>query len=232
MLALKLGMSIGGSNKPMGGWTPDSEGTDLVAWYKNKGGITLNGSDVSRWADSSSNSHDMVQATASEQPAYNASTGALTFDKTAAQNLQTTSQISISSDFTVGVKLDPSAINVIVLGDNTTNNEFFKIKDSTTLRFKLSHEGTNTHIDITVNDGELIADNYIVVTRVSNVVSLYVNGTLQTDTETLEGTVDIDAIGVRATDANPYDGIIQEVQIYDSTSAALTANINTYLSTL
>ena len=228
MLALKLGMSIGGSNRPMGGWTPASEGTDLVAWYKNKEGITLNGSDVSAWADSSTFSHDMVQATASEQPAYNASTGALTFDKTAAQNLQTTSQISISGDFTVGVRLDSSAINVIVLGDNTINNEFFKIKDSTTLRFKTD----GTQVDITVNDGDLTADNYLVVTRASNLVSLYVNGTLQTDTEILAGTVDIDAIGVRNPDTNPYGGIIQEVQIYDSTSAELTANINTYLSTL
>ena len=229
MLSLKQSLSLN-SNRALGGvWTPASEGTDLVAWYKNKEGITLNGSDVSAWADSSSNSHDMVQATASEQPAYNASTGALTFDKTAAQSLQTTSQISISSDFTVGVRLDPSAINVIVLGDNTTNNEFFKISNSTTLRFKTD----GTHVDITVNDGDLTADNYLVVTRnSSNLVSLYVNGTLQTDTETLAGTVDIDSIGVRATDANPYDGIIQEVQIYDSTSAALTANVNDYLSNL
>ena len=82
------------------------------------------------------------------------------------------------------------------------------------------------------NDGDLTADNYLVVTRESNVISLYVNGTLQTDTETLAGTVDIDAIGVRSSNSNPYDGIIKEVQIYDSTSAALTANINTYLSTL
>jgi hypothetical protein len=228
MLALKLGMSIGGSNRPMGGWTPASEGTDLVAWYKNKEGITLNGSDVSAWADSSSNSHDMVQATASEQPAYNASTGALTFDKTAVQRLQTTSQISISDDFTVGIRLDPSAVNVIILGDNTTTNEFFKISNSTTLRFKTD----GSQVDITVNDGDLTADNYLVVTRASNVVRLYVNGTLQTDTETLAGTVDIDAIGVRLNNANAYDGIIKEVQIYDSTSAELTANINTYLSTL
>jgi len=228
MLALKLGMSIGGSNKPMGGWTPDSEGTDLVAWYKNKEGITLNGSNVSAWADSSSNSHDMVQATPSEQPAYNASTGALTFDRTASQRLQTTSQISISDDFTVGIRLYPSAINVIILGDNTTSNEFFKIPNSTTLRFKTD----GSHVDITVNDGDLTADNYLVVTRESNVISLYVNGTLQTDTGTLAGTVDIDAIGVRLSNSNPYDGIIKEVQIYDSTSAALTANINTYLSTL
>jgi len=226
MLALKQALSLV-STQTLGGWQPSDE-TGLEAWYKNQTGITLNGSDVSAWADSSENSFDMVQATASEQPAYNASTGALTFDKTAAQSLQTTSQISISNDFTVGVKLDASAINVIVLGDNTTNNEFFKIKDSTTLRFKTD----GTQVDITVNDGDLIADNYIVVTRSSDVVSLYVNGTLQTDTETLAGTVDIDAIGVRATDANPYDGTISEIQIYDTESTALTANVNTYLSNL
>jgi len=228
MLKLGLGLSLS-SIKPQGVWSPTDE-TSLEAWYKNKEGITLNGSDVSAWADSSSNSHNMVQATASKQPAYNASTGALTFDKTAAQSLQTTSQISISGDFTVGVRLDPSSINVIVLGDNTINNEFFKLSNSSTLRLK-TDTGSN-FIDITVNDGDLSADNYLVVTRASNLVSLYVNGTLQTDTETLAGTVDIDAIGVRNPDANPYDGIIKEIQIYDSTSAALTANINTYLSTL
>jgi len=226
MLKLGLGLSLS-SIRPQGAWSPTDE-TSLEAWYKNKEGITLNGSDVSAWADSSSNSHNMVQATASKQPAYNASTGALTFDKDAAQSLQTTSQISISGDFTVGVRLDPSSINVIVLGDNTINNEFFKITNSTTLRFKTD----GSHIDITVNDGDLTSDNYLVVTRASNLVTLYVNGVAQTDTETLAGTVDIDAIGVRNPDANPYDGIIKEIQIYDSTSAALTANINTYLSTL
>ena len=189
MLALKLGMSIGGSNRPMGGWT---------------------------------------QATADKQPAYNADSGALNFDKTAAQSLQTTSQISISGDFSIGIRLDPSDVNVIVLGDNTITNEFFKITSSTKLRLKTD----GSLVDITVNDGDLSADNYLLFTRSSDLVSLYVNGTLQTDTETLAGTVDIDAIGVRATDANPYDGIIQEVQIYDSTSTALSANINTYLSTL
>tara|TARA_R110002049_G_scaffold189942_1_gene358541 strand:+ start:206 stop:895 length:690 start_codon:yes stop_codon:yes gene_type:complete len=229
MLALKLGMSIGGSNRPMGAsWTPDSEGTNLVAWYKNKEGVTLNGSNVSRWNDSSSFDHNMVQSTAEKQPAYNASTGALTFDKTAAQSLQTTSQISISGDFSIGIRLDPSDVNVIVLGDNTITNEFFKITSSTKLRLKTD----GSLVDITVNDGDLTADNYLLFTRSSDLVSLYVNGTLQTDTETLAGTVDIDAIGVRATDANPYDGIIKEVQIFDSTNAALTANINTYLSTL
>jgi hypothetical protein len=226
MLSLRQSLSLN-SIRPLGGWKPSDE-TGLVAWYKNKEGITLNGSDVSAWADSSENSHDMVQSTASLQPAYNASTGALTFDKTALQRLQTTSQISISGDFTVGVRLYPSSVNVIVLGDNTINNEFFKISNSSTLRLK-TDTGSN-FIDISVNDGDLSADNYLVVTRASNLVSLYVNGTLQTDTETLAGTIDIDAIGVRAPNSNPYDGIIKEVQIYDTESTALTTNVNSYLS--
>ena len=82
MLGLKQSLSLS-SNRALGGWTPDNEGTGLVAWYKNKEGITLNGSNVSRWNDSSSNDHNMGQETEEKQPAYNASTGALTFDKTA-----------------------------------------------------------------------------------------------------------------------------------------------------
>ena len=61
---LKLGLSLSLSSiKNMGGWSPDDE-TSLEAWYQNEVGITLNGSDVSQWDDSSTNSHDMIQGTA------------------------------------------------------------------------------------------------------------------------------------------------------------------------
>ena len=228
MLGLKQSLSLS-SNRALGGWTPDNEGTGLVAWYKNKEGITLNGSNVSRWNDSSSNDHNMGQETEEKQPAYNASTGALTFDATASQSLQTDTQLSISSEFTIGVRLNPSSVNIVVLGDNTQPAEFLKIMTTTSLR--VSTDGSL--VDITVNDGDLTADNYLVVTRnSSNLVSLYINGTLQIDTETLAGTVDIDAIGVRRINNNPYDGIIKEVQIYRTTSLALTNNVNNYLSNL
>ena len=61
MLALKLGLSLVSTPK-LGGWSPDDE-SSLEAWYQNAVGITLNGSDVSQWEDSSSNSYDMVQST-------------------------------------------------------------------------------------------------------------------------------------------------------------------------
>ena len=226
MLALKQALSLVSTNT-LGGWQPSDE-TGLEAWYKYQSGITLNGSDVSAWADSSENSFDMVQATASEQPAYNS--GAIDFDASATQNLGSASDITLSGAFTIGIRLNPDLNNVVVIGDNTAGqNEFIKITNSTKLRMKID----NTTADITVNDGDLSADNYLVITRnASNLLTLFINGVAQTDTETLSGTANMDAIGVKAEDANPYDGTISEIQIYDAESTALTANVNTYLSNL
>jgi hypothetical protein len=226
MLALKQALSLVSTNT-LGGWQPSDE-TGLEAWYKYQTGITLNGSDVSAWADSSENSFNMVQATASEQPAYNS--GAINFDASASQNLGSASDIVLSGVFTIGIRLNPDLNNVVVIGDNTAGqNEFIKITNSTKLRMKID----NTTADITVNDGDLASDNYLVITRnASNLLTLFINGVAQTDTETLAGTANMDAIGVKATDANPYDGTISEIQIFDTESAALTANVNTYLSNL
>src|SRR6266404_4642034 len=60
-----------------------------VAWYRADRGITLNGSTVANWADSSagaSNTHILSQSTGAKQPAFTASDSAynnqptLTFD--------------------------------------------------------------------------------------------------------------------------------------------------------
>jgi len=223
MLSLSLSLN---SIRPLGGWKPSDE-TNLEAWYKNQTGITLNGSDVSAWADSSSNSFNMVQATASEQPAYNS--GDIDFDASATQSLQSASGITLSGAFTVGIKLEPDVSNVTVIGSNTTSNEFFKITSTTNLRFKT--DGSTA--DLTIDSGTLITALNLVITRnASNFITLYLNGVAQADTETLAGTADINAIGVRATDNNPYDGTISEIQIYDTESTALTANVNSYLAGL
>lgn len=226
MLCQRLGLSLP-TLKRLGGWSPIDEDT-LEAWYQNAVGITLNGSDVSQWADSSTNSYDMVQATASEQPAY--SSGVLTFVPTDTNNLQTTGQISLSSDFTIGIKLTPSAFNNVVLADNTTVHEFFKITNSSQLRIRMDSSGNQANLDL---DSGTFGDDYLVITRVSNVLTLWQNGVVQTGTTpTLSGTSDIDAIGVRRTDLNAYAGDIKEIQIYSTSSAALTANVNDRLSTL
>ena len=223
MLSLKQGLSLS-TKKALGGWTPTDEGT-LESWYQNQVGITLNGSDVSQWSDSSSNSRDMVQATATEQPAYSA--GALTFDSGDKTNLQTTSQIEVTDDFTLGIKMFPTTANGTFIADNTTANELFKISGSSQITIKI--DGSQIALDL---DSGSFGDDYIVLTRATDVFTLYRNGVAQSTTQTLAGTIDIDAIGIRRTDVNGFDGTIEEVQIYSSSNSTLTSNINSRLSSL
>ena len=223
MLSLKQGLSLS-TKKALGGWTPTDEGT-LESWYQNQVGITLNGSTVSDWADSSSNSRDMVQTDATEQPAY--SSGTLTFDSGNKTNLQTTSQISVTDDFTLGIKMFPTTTNGTFIADNTTANELFKISGSSQITIKI--DGSQIALDL---DSGSFGDDYIVLTRVSDVFTLYRNGVAQSTTQTLAGTIDIDAIGIRRTDVNAFDGTIEEVQIYSSSNSTLTSNINSRLSSL
>jgi len=226
MLSLKLGLSLNNIKTSGSSWSPSDE-TGLEAWYKFQTGITLNGSNVSNWDDSSSNSFDMEQRTASKQPAYNS--GNIDFDPTATQNLRTASDITLSGAFTVGIKLHPNALNLAVIGSNTNPTEFLKIMPSEALR--IATDGSN--VDLSLDSGTFVAALYMVVTRnASDLITLYINGVAQADTETLSGTSDINSIGIRNIDNNPFDGTISEVQIYDTESTALTANVNTYLSNL
>jgi hypothetical protein len=225
MLALKQALSLV-STPILGGWSPDDE-TSLVAWYQNAVGITLNGSDVSQWSDSSSNSYDMVQATATEQPAY--SGGVLTFVSADKNNLQTASQISLTADFTLGLRINTSTTNGSFLADNTSANEFFKYSSTTRMLFKIAGSAS-TALDL---DSGTFGDDYLVITRASNVLTLWKNGVVQTGTTpTVAGTSLIDVIGLRRVDLNAFDGTIKEIQIYSSSSSDLTANINDRLSTL
>ena len=206
---LKLGLALSLSTiKHMGaGWEPSDEAR-LNAWYKYNTGITLNGSDVSSWADQSSNGFDMNQATATEQPAF--VSGYLNFNSGDTNNLQTSGQISLTGEFTIGIKFYPDAFNNTVIADNTTSNEFFKLTNSSRLAVNIDGSTKNA----------------------ANLMTLYHNGVAQSATQTLGGTSDIDAIGVRKTDVNPYSGRIYEIQIFALSSADLTANVNNYLSSI
>jgi len=227
MLAQRLGLSIN-STRPLGAWSPDDE-TSLEAWYQNRVGITLNGSDVSQWSDSSVNGIDMVQATATKQPAY--SEGILSFVSADSNNLQTPEQIELSGNFTIGVIFKPSiSAPGTLLGDNeggSAGHEFIKYTSTTNLRLKIDNTAANIPLD-----SGTFGDDYIVITRVSNVLTLWKNGVAQSTTPTLSGTADIDAIGVRESDQDYLDGAIQEIQIYSSSSSDLTANVNDRLASI
>tara|TARA_R110000824_G_scaffold123971_1_gene282177 strand:- start:180 stop:857 length:678 start_codon:yes stop_codon:yes gene_type:complete len=224
---LKLGLDLSLSSiRPQGVWSPADE-SSLVAWYQNAVGITLNGSDVSGWTDSAGGLYDMAQATATEQPAY--SGGALTFVSADKNNLQTAGQISLTADFTIGIRINTSTTNGSFLGDNTSANEFFKYSSASRILFKIAGSAS-TALDL---DSGTFGDDYLVINRTSDVLNLYKNGVRQTGTTpTVAGTSLIDVIGLRRTDLNAFDGTIKEIQIYNSSSVDLTNNINDRLSTL
>tara|TARA_R110001606_G_C15119608_1_gene621907 strand:+ start:14 stop:691 length:678 start_codon:yes stop_codon:yes gene_type:complete len=225
MLSLKQGLSLS-SKKALGGWTPTDE-SSLEAWYKNAVGITLNGSDVQTWADSSANSYDMIQDTATEQPAY--SGGILTFVSADTNSLQLAGQISLTGDFTLGFRINTSTTNGSFIGDNTSANEYFKYSSASRVSFKVAGSSP-TNLDL---DSGTFGDDYLVITRASDIFTLWNNGVAQTvTTPTVAGTCLIDVIGLRRTDLNGFDGTIKEIQIYSSSSADLTDNINKRLETL
>ena len=77
--------------------------------------------------------------------------------------------------------------------------------------------------------------NLIVSRDDDGLIKIFFNGTEQTDTNTRTGTFLIDAIGVRATDANDLEGSIFEVQIYDDisfTTAGFITKVNNRLASL
>ena len=89
----------------------------------------------------------------------------------------------------------------------------------------------NTAANIALDSGTF-GDDYIVLTRVSNVLTLWKNGVAQSSTPTLSGTSDIDSIGVREENQDYLDGTIMEIQIYSSSSTPLTTNVNDRLQSI
>ena len=232
MLALKQALSLPSLQKLGDAYVPPSI-DQLEAWYKNKVGVIWTGNEVSAWLDSSNNSHDMEQSTGGEQPNYNG--GRITFESHVlpqiSTNLQTASQISLPGDFTLGLKIKTLSSNGAFLSDNTTSNEYFKFSglDSDRISFRIN-DSTSQNLDL---DSGTFGDDYIVITRASNVFTLWQNGVEQTALNpTLAGTCLIDVIGLRKNDQNGFDGFIQEIMIYTISNASLTAQINLRLASL
>ena len=225
MLAQKLALSLS-TIKTYGAWSPDDE-SSLEAWYQSGVGIGLSGSTVRSWDDSSSNSVDMVQGDAAEMPIWTGTQ--LEFDGTG-RNLQTGgTDITLSGAFTVGVRLNVGASLGTLLADNTIAGELLRFINTTTVRLKIDN---TTAVDFSLDSGTW-GDGYLLLSRdASDTITMYWNGTAQADTEELSGTSNIDAIGVRKTDLNPFDGLITEIQIFSTTNATLISNVNSRLSSL
>jgi len=222
---LGLGVSLAREDYA-GGWLPSDEAS-LEAWYKYQSGITLNGSDVSAWADSSSNSFDMVQATASKQPGL--SSGNIIFDASQTHELQATDEIVLDGAFVIGFSVNPDIHNVSVLASQVTGNEMVKLLNATTVRLKNDSSGNK---DFTLSSGDVKDKAYWVIARDgSNNTLVYKDGTAIAISQSVTGTFDIDSLGARQGGTpNYFDGVFREVVIFKGAySLELIANLNVRL---
>ena len=221
-LSLKLGLAL--NSAPSSEWSPLLE-SSLEGWWKYKTDVTTVADDkVSNWKDSSTNSHNMLQENDAERPIYDSSSGSITFDSSNTTHLESGSQISLSGSFTMAFWFHPTSFNNSVIGDNTTAGEFIKLTGNDEVKIKID----SSDIDLNLNSGTTWGNNYVVITRFGTRFNIWHNGVKQTDGGDLSGTADIDAIGVRKTDLNPFNGKIFDVQVYSSVSGILTTNINNY----
>ena len=209
-------------------WNPADE-TSMIAWYKNKAGITLDGSgNVSEWKDSSANTNNMLQSTTSQMPSYTASTGGVVFD--ALDFLKAGGNIKIDNEFTVAFKIKANTYNGNILTDVTgaVGQTMVKLADIDTLSASNS-AGLGAILNTTTGNWN---DAYVVITRdSSNLICLTVNGVAQ-NCVPIPGSVLYGTLGSQAEVSDNFDGSLFELQIYDSTSQALTDNINERLLNL
>ena len=233
MLAQKLGLSLPTIKSS---WNPIEE-SSLLAWWKNNtklegaGGLrpSVPPYKVATWLDSSSNEYHLSQSVEAEQPTLNPVSGALTFTPASPSNLNLKqpgyTQIEIAAEFSIAMVMSPNAINVTLLADNTTSDEFIKITDTNKIRLTIDGSSKTLTLDTTN-----FRPFFLLTRNSSNLLEIFIDGVLQSDTATLAGTFDIDSMGVRAVDLNPFDGDISEAIIYTAQSAELSADINNYYS--
>jgi len=223
-----------------GGWSPTEEGSSLVAWYKKGARVTAVVSDkVTLWENQEGTTdYDMVQDTATNQPTFNTTTGAVVFD--GVDNfLYMDGQITLPTTFTIGIKFNVETVNTILLADDSTGNEMFKVLDSNTIRVKAFQDGespSSVTANLNLGEGTFDADSYIVITRDgSGNMAFWHKGVDQDTSETLsvDYGVDIDAMGRRqGASPNYFDGDIFDVAIFNTANSTLTEELNLYLSGL
>ena len=175
MLALKQALSL--VSTPLPKWTPLDE-SSVVAWWQHATDVADDGSPnykVSQWKDQSGNDNHFLQGTLSERPVNGtgATSGVITFDSSNTENLETTSQISLTGDFTIGAAIHLAAGGGVFLADNTSNGEFFRFFSTSVVRIKIDNA---TAVDISKDEGNFLEKAYMVLTRSSGTITLYWNG--------------------------------------------------------
>ena len=224
-------MRLGSNNV----WNPTKD--DAKFWLGHNSGYTLDGATIEHWANLASYGGRFSQVTESLRPVRQVSegiTGGALFDGT--DDYLAGTQFTLTGEFTIGVKLkilDEVANNDVCIGDLTTANNFIRLNSVTQIGIKTT--GSQKTIDSN-EAGELFNENdtrVLVIGRDgADLVSAWVDGNKQDDTETSAGNFLIDGLGARSGPANLFSGIIYEFIVFNQSSDELSKNLSEHLMAL
>lgn len=212
-----------------------------IFWVRADLGITLNGSNVSAWADQTASGMNLVQATASSQPAYNASGGGnnqayIAFPNQTKQRLAAASGTGIQSLWVVMRSIWPGAAVVVIAYEaGVTVGDVSALATSTTGTVQLNNgasgEATvffNQNTDVTILAYDANSDQ-------NNTFLAVNNGTHQAGTGDGSGGLDLGPPGCGSNDivsAHSQDCWIYEMAGYNrKVNATDSANLQTYAHT-
>ncbi|QDP55476.1 MAG: hypothetical protein Unbinned176contig1000_13 [Prokaryotic dsDNA virus sp.] len=219
-------------------WNPTFEQENLVYWLQHNSNLTTDGSLVTHWASAKAGATDRwSQSTANAKPTLSASVGTkggVDFD--GVDNHLIGTQFTLNGEYVMGVRFtveDADAGNDVLVGDITSSNNFLRLNSSETVGIKHS-SGQKI---FTMDAGSIFtaeSDHTLVIARDSgDIIRIWMDGVLQTDTETAAGNFLVDGLGARASITNFFSGVIYEVCIFDQVySPRIAERLSEYLMSL
>ena len=183
----------------------------LQAWYKFQTNITLNGSNVSAWGDSSGNGSDLTQTTASAQPAYNS--GDVDFDGSN-DYMALDSALGLTS-FTIFaiIDLDDTTLETL-LGNGTDGTDFFRLNGSA-WTIRTNGNSFQNNIGTTAGTSKYLLTLYTDVGASSTRYYLEADGTAENNASIDNQTFTVGDVGRNSANAQFFDGKISEVAIFN-----------------
>ena len=202
----------------------------LLGRYISTKGVTLNGSNVSAWADQSGNGNDFDQVVAINQPEFvsNVIKGFPVIRFNTTQFLESIG----TSGLNVGTN-DLTLVFVGIAKSNTNDRAIVKKQQGGLQRYQLlinNNKGLGRTVDAPLNFYTILSAPYtnftnhlIMITRwntTPNTMEMHVDGVLDNDTTDTSGTVtgslDTTTKALIGNFVNSMDADLLEIRIYDS----------------
>ena len=208
-------------------WKP-TDISSLLIWYS-----TINGSDdmtlgdddtkVAAWQDLSGNDNLASQSTPGKQTDYTEATASVDFDETGGSSVDDymglKTQLTLDTDstgWTVAANytsLDWNGSSQAIVGDKDDSNNFIRhTSGGNVFLAKIGGNSNNITLDGALTDSQFYS--IILTCSTEGDLAMYVDGTLQADTENC-GTNDltIDQICARA-NSNTLGGKVRDILVY------------------